>query len=145
MTANLTGTWRLLSAIMEDVERKVQSRSWGDRPNGWLILTSERWMVIQTAAGRKPVGDDAGRAAAFRSMLAYSGLYRVEAHKIIIKVDISWDESWIGTEQTRLFKLEGDKLKIEALPQPYANFGGKVMRGILVWERADSSNPASAR
>jgi len=68
-------------------------------------------------------------------MLAYSGLYRVDANKIVIAVDISWDEAWVGTEQVRFFKLEDDRLHIEALPQPYANFGGKVMRGILTWVR----------
>lgn len=36
-----------------------------------------------------------------------------------------------GTE----LAFEGDKLHIEAAPQPYANFGGRVMRGILVWQR----------
>ena len=101
-------------------------------------------MVIQTAEGRKRAQDDAERAAAFRSMLWNSGKYRVDADKIVIKVDISADEAWIGTEQVRLFKLEGDRLHIEALPQPYANFGGTVMRGILTGAGIGST-PASAR
>jgi hypothetical protein len=136
MSTEITGTWKLMSAVMEDVESKVQTRAWGEHPNGCLVLTpSGRWMVIQTAEGRRNAQDDAERAAAFRSMLAYSGKYRVDADKIIIKVDISADEAWTGTEQVRLFKLEGDELHIEALPQPYPNFGGKVMRGILTWAR----------
>lgn len=136
MSTELIGTWKLMSAVMEDIESKVQTRAWGEHPNGCLILTSAgRWMVIQTAEGRKRAQDDAERAAAFRSMLAYSGKYRVDADKIVIKVDISADEAWTGTEQVRLFKLEGDKLHIEALPQPYPNFSGKVMRGILTWVR----------
>ncbi len=68
-------------------------------------------------------------------MLAYSGTYRTEDHKIVITVDVAWDEAWNGTEQVRFYKLEGDKLHIEAAPQPYVNFGGKVMRGILTWAR----------
>jgi hypothetical protein len=59
-------------------------------------------------------------AAAFRSMLAYSGTYRTEGN---------------GTEQVRYYRIEGDRLHIEAAPQPYANFGGSVMRGILIWAR----------
>ena len=136
MHERLTGTWRLLSAVMEDVESGVQTRPWGERPNGWLILTpAARWMVIQTAEGRQRAKDDVELAAAFRSMLAYSGTYRIDADKITINVDISWDEAWVGTDQIRLIKLEGDRLHIEALPQPYANWGGKAMRGILTWER----------
>jgi hypothetical protein len=121
---------------MEDVATKEKLLAWGENPNGYLVITpAGRWIVIQTAEGRRIARDDNERAAAFRSMLAYSGIYRVDENKITIKVDISWDESWIGTEQVRLFKIAGDKLHVEALPQPYANFGGKIMRGILIWER----------
>jgi len=132
----LVGAWKLVSCFMEDVETKEQKPLWGERPNGYIVLTPEgRWIVVQTAEGRKAPKTDEDRAAAFRSMLAYSGKYRTEGNKIIIKVDIAWDESWIGTDQVRHYRIEGNRLHIEAAPQPYANFGGKVMRGILIWER----------
>jgi len=124
---------------MEDTATGERTLAWGEQPNGYLVVTpGGRWIVIQTAQGRGIAKDDVDRAAAFRSMLAYSGTCRVEANRIAIKVDLSWDEAWIGTEQIRLFKIEGDKLHIEAAPQPYANFGGKIMRGILIWEREDN-------
>jgi hypothetical protein len=108
----------------------------GEHPNGYIVVTGKgRWIVVQTAEGRKAPQTDEDRAAAFRSMLAYSGKCRTERNKIVIKVDIAADESWNGTEQVRYFRLEGDRLHIEAAPQPYANFGGKVMRGILIWAR----------
>ncbi len=50
--------------------------------------------------------------------------------KIVIKVDIAWDESWVGTD-----RIEGDKLHIEAAPQRYASLGDRVMRAVLLWER----------
>ena len=68
-------------------------------------------------------------------MLAYSGKYRTEGNKIIIKVDISGDEARNGTEQVRYYRLERDQLHVEAAAQPCANFGGKMMRGILIWAR----------
>jgi hypothetical protein len=64
-----------------------------------------------------------------------SNQYRTGGNKIVIDVDIAGDESWNGTEQVRYYRLEGDQLHIEAAPQPYANFGGKLMRGILIWAR----------
>lgn len=91
--------------------------------------------MVQTAEGRKVPQTDEDRTAAFCAMLAYSGNYHTEGDRIIIKVDIAWDESWNGTEQVRFYRVEGDTLHIEAAPQPYANFGDRVMRGILVWER----------
>jgi len=122
---------------MEDVETKEKTPAWGAHPNGYLVLTaSRRWIVVQTAEGREVPQTDADRANAFRSMLAYSGKYRTAGDEIIIAVDIAWDESWNGTEQVRRYRLQDDTLYIEAAPQPYANFGGKIMRGILTWARA---------
>jgi hypothetical protein len=132
----LIGTWKLLSCVLEDVETKEQKSVWGENPNGYIVMTSEgRWMVIQTAEGRRAPMTDGDRIAAFKSLLAYSGKYRTEGNKIVINVDIAADEGWNGTEQVRYYKIDGDELHIEAPPQPYANFGGRVMRGILVWKR----------
>ena len=133
----LVGTWALVSCFMEDVDTKERKPVWGDHPNGYLVVTLDgRWIVVQTAEGRKAPGTNEERSAAFQSMLAYSGKYRANENKIVIKVDIAWDESWNRTEQVRHYKIEGDELHIEAAPQAYANFGGKVMRGILIWTRA---------
>jgi Lipocalin-like domain len=132
----LIGTWKLLSCVLEDIETKEQKPVWGTNPNGYIVVTADaRWIVIQTAEGRKPPENDGDRVTAFKSLLAYSGKYRTEENKIVVKVDIAADESWNGTEQVRYYKIDGDKLHIEAAPQPYPNFGGRVMRGILVWKR----------
>jgi Lipocalin-like domain len=68
-------------------------------------------------------------------MLAYSGKYRTEGNKIVIRVDIAWDEAWNGTEQVRSYRLEGDKLHIEVAPQAYSGLGGGMRRTVLVWAR----------
>jgi Lipocalin-like domain len=93
--------------------------------------------VVQTAEGRSVPKTDDDRSNSFRSLLAYSGKFRTEGDKIIIKVDIAWDEAWNGTEQVRFYRIEGNKLHIEAAAQPYPNWGGKVMRGILTWVREE--------
>jgi Lipocalin-like domain len=132
----LIGTWKLLSCVLEDVETKERKPVWGANPNGYIAMTPEgRWFVIQTAEGRRAPKNDEDRIAAFRSLLAYSGKFRTEENKIIINVDIAADESWNGTEQVRFYKINGDELYIEAAPQRYANFGDRVMRGILVWKK----------
>ena len=132
----LVGTWKLVSCILEDVETKEQKPVWGTNPNGYIVMTPEgRWIVIQTAEGRRAPQSDEDRIGAFKSLLAYSGKYRTDGNKVVIKVDIAADKSWNGTEQVRHYKIDKDQLHIEAVPQPYPNFGGKVMRGILVWKR----------
>ena len=132
----LVGTWKLVSCLMEDVETKERMPVWGEHPSGYIFVTpGGRWIAIQTAEGRLAPQTDEDRLAAFRSMLAYSGKYRTEGNKIIIKVDIAWDEFWNGTEQVRHYRIDGDQLHVEAAPRAYANFAGKVMRGILIWAR----------
>jgi hypothetical protein len=135
--AKLVGTWKLASCVMEDVETGEQRPVWGEHPNGYLVLTSSRWIVVQTAEGRTVANTDAERSAAFGSMLAYSGKYRVEGDKVVIKVDIAGDEAWNGREQVRFWRIEAGRLHIEVAPQPYANFGGRVMRATLIWAREE--------
>jgi Lipocalin-like domain len=130
------GSWRLKSAVMEDVETGNRLHAWGEHPKGSLVLTpSGHWIVLQTAEHRPSPGGDLETASAFRSMLAYSGRFRIEGDQIAIEGDIAWDETWIGREQIRIFRLSGDELHIEAPPQRYANFNDRLMRGILIWQR----------
>jgi hypothetical protein len=135
MNDGLAGSWNLVSAIMEDADTGERMHLWGEKPHGRLVITQNRWNVLQTAEGRRVPLTDKDRTAAFQSMLAYSGKFRTEESKIIINVDIAWDESWVGTEQVRSFRIDGDRLHIEAAPQPYANSGGRVLRGVLVWQK----------
>jgi len=132
----IVGTWKLVSVIVEDVETGEQQPLWGERPNGCLVATRDgRWMAVQTAEGRSAPQSDAEHTAAFRSMLAYAGKYRTEGDRIVIDVDIAWDESWNGTEQVRHYRIDGDRLHIETTPQAMPNFGGRIMRSVLVWAR----------
>jgi hypothetical protein len=132
----LTGVWRLQSWVMENIDTKETKAVFGEQPSGYLILTSEgRMMGLLTAEGRKAPQTEAEREAAYRSMLAYSGRYRMEGDKFITKVDVSWNEAWVGTEQARVYKVEGTKLQVLSPPQPNPNFGGKTMRGIFTFER----------
>src|ERR1700731_2622327 len=84
-----------------------------DGAKGYLILTPEgRWRALTTAVDRKPEDGVAERAALQKSMLPYSGKYRVEGDDFITTVDISWNEIWNGTEQRRHYRIEGDRLFI---------------------------------
>ena len=71
----LVGTWRLVSCFMEDVQTKERKPVWGDHPNGFIVLTADgRWIVIQTAEGRKAPLTDEDYAAAFSLiLLRFSG------------------------------------------------------------------------
>jgi hypothetical protein len=68
-------------------------------------------------------------------MIAYTGKYRVENDKFITTVDLAWYEAWVGTEQVRFFRVDGDKLSIITAPMPNPNKPDGTMIGTVVWER----------
>lgn len=75
-------------------------------------------MVITTAQKRIAGDEDAARIALHKSMVAYTGRYRVEGEEFITTVDASWNESWNGTEQRRRFRIDGRRLFVESAPGP---------------------------
>ena len=132
----LVGNWRLVSsqAIVDDQAHDL----FGSNPNGYLILTPQgRLCAITTAEHRISGEGDRERAALHRSMMAYTGKYRVEDGDFITVVDGSWNESWNGTEQRRHFRVEGDRLFIESAPAPSLLFPGKIDFRRVVWEREE--------
>ena len=85
----LVGNWKLVSWQVVGDEGRAQD-VFGTSPTGYLVLTPEgRSIVLTTAAGRKPGTDDTSRAALQRSMLSYSGRYRIEGGDFITTVEIS--------------------------------------------------------
>ena len=132
----IVGTWTLVSVNYEDQETKALTPVLGANPRGSQIATRDgRWLALVTAEKRPVPKTDEERAQALRTMISYSGRYRVEGNKVTTKVEIAWNEAWVGGEQVRFVRLEGDKLFIESPPMPHPNVGGKVVRVIVVWQR----------
>jgi len=132
----IVGTWKLVSVMYEDQQTKELTPVLGAKPRGYQIATPEgRWLALVTAENRPVPKTDEERAQALRTMISYSGRYRVEGDKVITKVEVAWNEAWVGGEQVRFLRFEGDKLHIESPPMPHPNVGGKVVRVIVTWER----------
>jgi hypothetical protein len=133
---SLVGTWKLVSwqVITED---QSPQNPFGMHPQGYLVLTPEgRIIVLTTAEKRQPGMGDSERAALHKSMLAYTGTYRIEGDEFITLVEVSWNEEWNGTEQRRHFRIDGDKLFVESAPAPSILFSGKKDFRRIVWQRA---------
>ena len=133
----LIGSWKLVSWQVV-VDGRPQDL-FGPKPKGSLILTGGgRSMALTTAEKRTPGDSDAQRAALHKSMLAYTGRYRIEGDEFVTLVDASWNEAWNGTEQRRKFRLEGNRLIIESAPAPSILFPGKMDYRRIVWERENA-------
>jgi hypothetical protein len=136
----IVGTWKLVSVMYEDAQTKEKTPVLGEHPRGFQIAPPEgRWLALVTADGRPVPKTDEDRAKALRSMIAYSGRYRVEGDKVITKVEVAWNEAWVGGEQVRFLRFEGDDvLHIESPPMPHPNVNDKVVRVIVTWARDKS-------
>ena len=134
VAAQLAGTWKLVSFHLEfqaTGERKPMAST------GYLILTPEgRLMAVIANEGRRACQSDSECAALLRSMVAYSGVYRVEGEKFVTQVDVSWNEAWTGSEQVRFFKLDENRLDIvgDWAPAPLLP-GSPRIRPVIRWER----------
>jgi lipocalin-like protein len=133
----IVGTWKLVSVVYEDAISKERTPVLGEHPKGRQIATADgRWLALVTADGRKVPQTDAERAQALRTMIAYTGRYRVEDGKVITRVEAAWNEAWVGGDQVRFVRFEGDRLlHIESPPMPHPNVNGRVVRVIVTWER----------
>ena len=131
----LVGTWKLVSWD-SIIENELPQHLFGLQPKGYLIITQEgRLMIVITAENRTAGMGDAERAALHKTMAAASGKVRVEGKDFIFVVDVSWNESWNGTEQRRHFQIEGNRLFVDTAPGPNPVFPGKTSFGRLVFER----------
>ena len=133
----LYGWWALTSFVLETQGFVGQQRPWGEKTFGRLVLSPDGQIMVMILFGdRTPGRSEADHAALFRSMLAYTGTYRVEEGKFITTVSGSWNEEWTGTDEERFYELHGDRLDIVTAwgPHPF-DPSSPPARGILSWRR----------
>lgn len=110
----LYGSWRVLGAkgVLEDSDgTRTESEA---AQEGVLIFTPEHRMVaFVLSPGRRPATNDAERLELFKSMVTYSGKFRLEPGKYVL--DIDWSSTALNTDepQIRCYTIDGDTLKIE--------------------------------
>jgi hypothetical protein len=136
---DLVGTWKLVSAWSTNSNGE-QVPFYGRHPIGFLTYTKEGRMIAIVSDSNRPAlssEDDlsvpvAERAAAFSSFIAYAGTFRIEGDSVIHHVEISSLQNWVGSDQVRRMKLEGNRL---TLWPPSSMLGGEQRGFELVWER----------
>jgi hypothetical protein len=137
--ARLIGTWRLVSNTIEEIPSGARTDLFGPNPIGYIVYAADgRMMILQVRserplpAGPSVTGPEA--EALFRSLIAYGGTYSVAGDVITHHVDISWNQSWTGTDQVRHFKFEGNRVELATDPSPDPIHGKMSIRR-LVWEK----------
>jgi hypothetical protein len=136
---DFVGAWRLVS----------WTSTAGGRTNfpfdadakGLLVYTADGQMSVflsrsNRSAFARPesnAGTADEKVAAFDSCFAYAGTFPVVEGRVMHRLEHCTFPNWIGTEQVRFVRFEGDRLILETPPLPSGS-GNAVSR--LVWERA---------
>ena len=89
--APLVGSWRLISTNATFTDNGEQVETFGPNPSGRMVLTpGGRITFLIARSNRQPPTSDAERAAAFNSMISYSGMVRLDDFgQFITTVDVS--------------------------------------------------------
>lgn len=135
---SILGAWKLTEFAREDTASGEIIRPWGEAPSGYLMYLPDGHMsAVLTAEGRKAAapGDEKQVAKLYSSMAAYAGTYSVHEDTVVHHVDVAWLPGWVGSDQPRQIKLDGQTLTIRT--QPIRNTAdGKDYVYILVFSRA---------
>jgi hypothetical protein len=140
-TNPLLGTWKLKAYVVTRASGE-RATPYGENPTGYLSYSADgRMQVIAAAKGRiapaSAAASENERVALYDTMFAYAGTYSVEAGKVIHHVDISWNETWTGTDQIRLFEVSGNTLTVTTQITDPAN--GMEAHYAVVWEKVAST------
>jgi hypothetical protein len=134
----VVGVWRLLSFDTR-LDGGAESPFWV-KPEGHLVITPTRLTAVLVAGDRKQPAnlvEAEPMAAAYKTVIAYTGRYRIEGDKLITTVDESAIPAWRGSEQGRVISFEGSHLVLTTVPAPFVGDPTKTIVARLVWERTD--------
>jgi hypothetical protein len=139
----IVGTWDLVSITTETTDTGEVAQPYGEHPHGRLAYTpGGHMMATLTSEGRKQIGANrfAGsaedQAEAYKTVSAYAGTYTVTDTGVIHHVEVASIQSWVGSDQERFTKLEGDTLTIKS-PPLFSPPDGKRRVIALVWQRIE--------
>ena len=133
----LTGNWKLVAFMTEEINNKVRENVCDKQAEGYLTFTDAgRVFGFATTKNGEPLASTPESYSASRPpIISYSGNYRVEGSDLAAKVDLAWDDGWPRTEELHHYRLDGDKRLVETTHLRYPNAFGSRMISILVWER----------
>jgi len=132
---SLVGTYRLVS-IDRELDGKPQPQPTKAR-HGYLIITPKIYALFYTDGDRKYGASEKEKTALWDTLTALSGPYRVEGNKVVISVDTSWNEVYVGTQQTRDWQLQGKRLVLSSGARPFGRDPSKTVVQRQNWEKIE--------
>jgi hypothetical protein len=141
--AQLVGTWKLVS--IEDTLTNGTvgpSAQLGPHPRGFIMYEPDGYMCATIVNSdrsdwkdrRNP--SDAEKILYYNTLIAYCGSYELDSSNSTVThhPEVAWTPSYVGSTQTRPFKLEGNQLVItvtKGFTDP------SIAKRVLVWQKAN--------
>ena len=132
---SLVGTYQFIKQTV--VLDGVTTEPMGRKPSGYLIITPTRLVMFVTAENRKSGTSMQEKAGLLDSLVAWSGPYRIEGNKIIVKADASWVETWTGKDQVRNWELSGKRLSLFTEGIRYSRDPSKIVNTAMEFEKIE--------
>lgn len=129
----IVGTWKLVSFHVETEGSGERKLWWDEHPAGCVIFTEDGQMLALLTSGDRGASTTSDQL--IRSMCAYSGRYHVEGNRLNTMVDSAWLPAWVGTQQLRTFKRDGNMLSLMTDFQDHPRYPGRRTRGVLMWRK----------
>jgi hypothetical protein len=145
MSAEILGTWKLVSVTSSTASGDRNNAPFGAGPTGFLTYTQDgRMSAIVSYGERKRLSSNDShlapteeQAEAFRTFVAYAGTYTLSGDKVIHHVEVCSIQDWVGTDLIRGIRFEGERLRLVSTPTPV---DGKLQTFELIWQRLPTTS-----
>jgi Lipocalin-like domain len=139
--SQIVGTWQLISHSAVILDTNETQHNYGEHPTGYIQYSPGGHLVsfITTGDLKRPATasyTDAERSEIYKGIAGgYAGTYTIQGNTVIHHLLTAWRPEWVGSDQTRSFKIEGKHLTITTAP--IKNQTGQDVVAILTFERVE--------
>jgi hypothetical protein len=136
---SIDGRWKLLAAEDLRADGTVARYPWGRTPVGSIVVESGSCYVqimsgdVPAFKGTAPINEQMS-AMLLSSYIAYSGPCTVNTAEgsVTLKVEAAWRPNYVGTEQKRFFRIEGNKMFFGPAPNSMKSPDGPLTRRLTL-------------
>jgi hypothetical protein len=135
----IQGRWKLVAAEDMRADGTVGRLPWGAHPIGSIVVDAGHCYLqimssdVPAFAGNTPVGDQM-KAALLSTYISYTGPCTIDegAGKVTLKVQAAWRPDYVGTEQVRYFRFDGEKMYFGPAPNSMRGAGESLTRRLTL-------------
>jgi Lipocalin-like domain len=142
IASSIVGVWKITSFDGKYGVTGTTQQPFGAHPSGYIVYTrGGRFVYFFVGDNRKassrPDPTGAERVELFKTLVGYSGTYKVEGSKVVMHLDASWHQSWTGIDQVRTVEISGNKMTLTSPPYKSALRTGQDVITIASFERVE--------